>query len=301
MKRRQLLQYSTLLVASGCAPVLSRGNTQPLVINNQTIRQPDRLRLAVSDVKGLDDLKQDYEELRLLLEQILEIAVTFVPVDSYIAAASALQLEKVDLIFTGPSEYVVMRARADAILLFGIERAKYYSIIAVRADSAIKTVAELRNKTVAMWEIGSTSGHLGPTKLLLDHGLNPQSNVKINLMGKQGLPALNQGKVDAWGGSIQRYEKFLQETNLSPKDFPIIAQGETLPPDPFVVSSKLDPIYRSVLKQRLLLDGDAILKTIITADGGKFRGGKVVNVEDQDFDEVRLAYKAIGQGGFLNK
>lgn len=299
MKRRQSLQYLALVVASGCTPVLSQGNIQPLVINDQIIRQPDQLRLAVSDVYGLDDLKKDYEKLRLLLEQILGISVVFFPVDSYVASASALQLGQVDLVLTGPSEYVVTRARTDAIPLFGLERAKYYPIIAVRANSSVKAVSELHNRTIAMWELGSTSGHLGPMKLLLDHGLVPQSTITIKLMGKQGLPALRQGKIDAWGGSIQRYEKYLKDTGLSPSDLPIIAKGKTLPPDPFVVSSKLDPIYRSVLKQRLLSHGDSLLKAIMAADGGKYVGGKVVDVEDRDFDDVRLAYKAIGQDDFF--
>lgn len=90
--------------------------------------------------------------------------------------------------------------------------------------------------------IGSTASHLGTTKLLIDAGLDPQTDIKFLILedstnGKKGLEALQKGDADAWGAAIYRYEKYLQERGLSEEELPAIATGELLPSDVFVASS----------------------------------------------------------------
>lgn len=296
MKRRHFL-WTSLLFA-GCTTVTSTSTKQSSRL--KTISQPEKLRFAVSDVKGLEDLQKDYGALRDLLAEILEKKVDFFPVESYIAAAAALQLNQVDLVFTGPSEYVVMRTRTNAVPIVAIERQKYYCVIATHSGSGVQSVANLKGKTIAMWEVGSTSGHLGPTKLLIDAGLDPKADLKIELLGKQGLPALQQGAVTAWGGSVRRYDEFLKSKGLSENDFPIIAQGPTLPSDPFVASSQLDPAFVAQIQQRLLQNQDRVLQAIAPADGNKFEGAKMVQVNDADYNMIRDVYNAIGQGNFVS-
>ncbi|MBD2124711.1 phosphate/phosphite/phosphonate ABC transporter substrate-binding protein [Trichocoleus sp. FACHB-262] len=298
MKRRHFLCTSLLAVA-GCTTATRTSTKQASTL--KTISQPEKLRFAVSDVKGLEDLQKDYGALQTLLEEILEKKIEFFPVESYIAAASALQLNQVDLVFTGPSEYVVMRARTKAIPIVAIERQKYYCVIATQVGSGIQSVAGLKGgQTIALWDVGSTSGHLGPTKLLIDAGLDPKTDLKIQFLGKQGLPALQNGTVAAWGGSVSRYDKFLKSNGLSEKDFPILAKGPTLPADPFVASSQLDPAFVGQIQQRLLQNQNRILKAIAPADGNKFEGAKMVQVNDTDYNMIRDVYKAIGQGNSVS-
>ncbi|HEY9906604.1 MAG TPA: phosphate/phosphite/phosphonate ABC transporter substrate-binding protein [Thermosynechococcaceae cyanobacterium] len=297
MKRRNFL-WASLSLVTGCTTVTNTATKQSSTL--KPTNQPEKLRFAVSDVKGLEDLKKDYEALRTLLEEILEKKIEFFPVESYVAAAAALQLNQVDFVFTGPSEYVVMRARTNAVPIVAIERQKYYSVIATRAGTNVRSVADLKGKTIAMWEIGSTSGHLGPTKLLIDAGLDPKADLKIQMLGKQGLPALQEGTVAAWGGSVSRYEKFLESEGLSEKDFPIFAKSSTLPSDPFVASSQLDPAFVNYIQQRLLQNQIRVLKAIALADGSKFDGSKMVQVNDTNYNMIRDVYKAIGQGNSVS-
>lgn len=297
MKRRNFL-WTSLLIVTGCTTAINTAKDQSSTLT--TSSQPEKLRFAVSDTKGLEDLQKDYEALRILLEEILEKKVEFFPVESYIAAASALQLNQVDLVFTGPSEYVVMRARTNAVPIVAIERQKYYCVIATRSDSGVQSVAQLKGKTIAMWEVGSTSGHLGPTKLLIDAGLDPKADLKIQLLAKQGLPTLEKGAVAAWGGSVRRYDTFLKSKGLSEKDFPILTKGPTLPSDPFVASSQLDSAFVEQIRQRLLQNQDRVLKAIASADGNKFEGAKMVQVHDTDYNMIRDVYKTIGQGNSVS-
>lgn len=301
MQRRNFVLGSALFIVSGCSAATLNRRDVVADASISGIKKPEKLRFAVSDVKGMEDLKKDYESLRVVLEQSLSTRVEFFPVNGYIAAASALQHDQVDLVFTGPSEYVVMRARTSAMPIAAIKRAKYYPVIAVAANSGIRSVKDLKGKTVAMWEVGSTSGHLGPTKLLIDAGLDPKTDVTIKLIGKKGLAALQSGQVDAWAGSVNRYDKFLQAKNLSERDLPLLVQGTDLPADPFLVSSKLDAGFVAEMQEQLFRNQDKILKAIAPADGAKFTGASMVNVEDANYDMIREVYRAIGQGSFLQR
>ncbi|WP_448562845.1 PhnD/SsuA/transferrin family substrate-binding protein [Trichothermofontia sp.] len=301
MQRRDFLWYSILFIVSGCTAATTNLNKRaPETRTPGTASsKPEKLRFAVSDVQGLEDLQKDYEALRLVLVDIFGMPVEFFPVDSYIAAASALQQNQVDLVFTGPSEYVVMRARTNATPIAAIKRERYYPVIVVTAESGIKSVDALKGKTIAMWEVGSTSGHLGVTKLLVDAGLDPKTDVKIEFLAKEGLPALKAGKVDAWGGGIRRYETFLESEKLTEADFPIVVKGPDLPPDPFVISSGIDAEFAAEMRKQFFQNRDRILKAIESADGSKFTGATMVEVQDADYDMLREAYHAVGQGSFL--
>jgi len=299
MKRRNFILCSALFWVSGCSATVFHQRDAVTQPSGSSLKKPEKLRFAVSDVKGMEDLKKDYEALRGVLEQALSTHIEFFPVDGYIAAASALQHGRVDLVFTGPSEYVVMRARTDAVPVVAIKRAKYYPVIAVTANSGIRSVKDLKGKTIAMWEVGSTSGHLGPTKLLIDAGLDPKIDVTIRLMGKKGLAALQSGQVDAWAGSVNRYDKFLTTQNLTKNDLPLLVKGADLPADPFVVSGKLEAGFVAEIQKQLLHNQDRILQAIAPADGAKFMGASMVEVQDMNYDMIREVYRAVGQGSFL--
>ena len=288
MRRRNLLIYSLLFIA-GCTSVT----------NNPSGSQPKKLRFTVTDALGIEELKRDYGALQAALKEILQTEIELVPVESYTAAAAALQLNQLDFVLTGPSEYVVMRARTNAVPVIGITRPNYRTVICVSGNSKIKSVAELKGKKIAMWKIGSTSGYLGPTKLLIDAGLNPQSDLKIVMLGSQGLPGLQKGEVDAWGGSAVKYEQFLQEQGLSASSLPIIATGPLLPKDLFVASSQLNPEVVKQISSLLIKDREKIVQSLSAVEEGKYKTSTLVPVNDSEYDMIRDVYKAIGQGSFV--
>ena len=54
------------------------------------------------------------------------------------------------------------------------------------------------------------------------------------------------------------------------------------------------------MQQRLLQNQDRILQAIAPADGNKFEGAKMVQVNDADYTMIREVYKAIGQGNAVS-
>lgn len=296
MKRRNFINYSLLLIA-GCTTAIndSQGPNSAL----DATSSPEKLRFTVTDIQDFQELQRNYGALRTVLEKVLEKKIEFVLFESYIAATAALQSDQLDLALTGPSEYVVMHARTNVIPVIGITRPNYHSVICVSANSMIQSVAELKGKKIAMWQVGSTSGHLGSTELLIDAGLNPKSDLKIIMLGSKGLPALQKGEVDAWGGSAVKYEKFLQDEGLFESTLPVIAKGPHLPNDLFVASSNIQASFVKEISDQLVKRQDQLLQSLLTVEEGKFKGSKLVPVKDSDYKMVREVYKAIGQGSFI--
>ncbi|MEG4272432.1 MULTISPECIES: phosphate/phosphite/phosphonate ABC transporter substrate-binding protein [unclassified Microcoleus] len=293
MKRRHFVGLSLLLVAS-CSTTVNQSNRTS---SNFAVSEPETLEFAVTDVRGAEDLQQNYQTFRTVLGEVLEKKIELFPVDNYIAAAVALQSGQLKLALTGPSEYVIMRARTNAVPIIAITRPEYHSIIAVSANSEIKSAAQLKGKTTAMWEVGSTSGHLGPIKILLEAGLNPQTDIKISMLGKNGLQALKKGEVDALAIGYTRYQNLLNSEGLSESEFRLIATGQPLPNDLFVASSNLPIVVVEKMRDRLVENQDKLIEAILVGKANdKYQGAKLVPANDSDYNMIREVYKAIGQG-----
>ncbi len=293
MKRRNLLTYSLLFLA-GCTA--TRKKSDP----SEILTEPKKkLRFAVTDVRGLEQLQQEYGVFRKTLEETLKQPIEFFPVTNYINAASALHLDRVDLVLAGPSEYVIIRARTNAVPLVALTRPGYRSVIAVRADSGIESLAQLKGKTIAVANLASTASHLGSMELLIEAGLNIKSDLKVVILedetnGERVLNALINGEIDACGLVFRRYKEYLKARGLSELDFPAIATGKILPNDIFVANSKFSTQSLETMRLRMLADRDKLIKSILPA-GSKFIGASLVAAQDSDYDTLRQVYRAIGQ------
>jgi phosphonate transport system substrate-binding protein len=296
MQRRQLLWYS-LLFAFGCTTgVNSDGNR-----SNQTSKvTPKSLKFAVTDTSGIKELEQDFGAFRKAWEEVIGIKIEFYPVDNYIAAAPAMLSGDIDITFTGPSEYVILESRAKVTPIIGIRRSNYYSTIVVRKDSNIKSLAQLKGKTIAMGSIGSTSRYIVPTKLLIEAGLNPKTDLKIVILKDQGGRALNNEEVDAWAISSDRYRIILQKENLSEQKFSVIATSPLLPSDLFVARNQLEFSFIEDVKTRMLKNEDKLLQSLlVTKNNQIYQGSKFIPVNDADYNIIREVYEKIGQSEFL--
>ena len=292
MKRRPFVGFSLLFVAS-CSTTVNQSNRS----FSKAVSEPETLEFAVTDIQGAEDLQQNYQAFRTVIGEVLEKKIEFFPVDNYIEAAVALQSGQLKLALTGPSEYVIMRARTNAVPIIAITRPNYHSLILVRANSEIKSAAQLKGKKIAMWEIGATGGHLGPIKILMDSGLNPQSDFQISMLGKKSLQALKKQQVDALGIGVNRYKDLLKIDGLSPNDFRIIATGVPLPSDLFVASSNLPNTLVEKIRTRLVENQDKLIEAILLGKANdKYQGAKLVPANDSDYNMIREVYKAIGQG-----
>ena len=101
-------------------------------------------------------------------------------------------------------------------------------------NSPIQTVAELKGHTIAFSDPGSTSGNLMPRYALIQAGLNPDKDVKIEFAGghPQSLLALVNGKVDAGEINSQQQATATAAHQFDPSKFRVDLALEADPERP---------------------------------------------------------------------
>lgn len=255
------------------------------------------LRLAVTDLQGLEELQREFGAFKTTFEKVSGMELDFIPVSDRTAAAAALEGGDIDLVFTGPSEYVVIHERTDAEPVVAIERDGYRSCIYTSTESGVSSLEDLRGEKIAMSDIGSTSGHLGPSQMLLEAGLDPQDDLEVLTVGDAVHAALERGDVKAVGVGCHDYEEFMAEAD--PEDFPMVAEGEVLPPDVIVARSGLDEDTVEAVQQAFADHFDELLESILEGkDYAKYENAKLAQVTDEDYDVVRSMFQAIGVDDF---
>ncbi|MGH8998608.1 MAG: PhnD/SsuA/transferrin family substrate-binding protein [Acidimicrobiia bacterium] len=261
--------------------------------------EPEEVRLAVTDLQGLEELQREFGAFVDVFEETSGHKLDFFPVTDRTAAAAALDAERVDLVFTGPAEYVVMAARTDAEPVVAIRRPDYHSCIYTTADSGITELADLVGTKVGMSDIGSTSGHLGPSQLLVDGGVDPQEDVEVLTLGDAVHEALKRGDVDAVGVGCHDYEEYIEADGAAPSDYPVLVEGPPLPPDVILAHPELDEDLVARIKATFEDNWDDLLAAMLEGkDNAKYENASLVLVDDSDYDDVRSMYRAIGVDDF---
>jgi len=258
------------------------------------------LRFAVTDVVGMETLQREWGQFQKLLETKSGLKVAFFAVNNRTAAAEALRAKRLDLVFTGPAEYVVMRARTDAVPVVAVQRVDYYPNVVVRADSGITDVAQLKGKKVAFGSIGSTSRHLGPMQLLADLGLDPRRDIQAtHVKSNIGFEALKRGDVAAMGMNYTDFQKLRERDPTTP--YFVLARGRDLPLDLILAGSHVDKGTVEKVRRAIADNSQEMTKAILAGEGENVKFGGMVwvpTIRDEDYNYVRKMYGTIGQKQF---
>lgn len=289
MKRRNFLGYGCLFLG-GCA--LAQTSSSDVSSN---LNKPSELRFAVTDLSGLEELQQDFEPFRATFEEILEIPITFYPVENYSAAAPALLANDLDIVMAGPSEYLILSARAQAEPLVEVSRPNYYSLIVTRSDSGLKNLTDLKGKTIAMKTEGSTAGHIFPMKLLIEAGLDPETDFQIKMLNRDSFDALMAGEVEAWATSQRFYQEYVEDPGLT-EQITILKRGERLPGDVFVANPSLGSEFIKNLQTQMINHQETLREALAATEANaKYRDSEIFIAQDNNYDDMRDIYRTIGQ------
>ena len=280
------------LALTGCASTATGASDTELAATGSD-SCPDTLRFSDTGVEGLETLVVEFENFRVAFEEATGKDIEFFPISSRTAASTALEFDEIDLLLTGPAEYVVLKQEADALPVVGITRPGYRSIIVARADSDIDDLSDLANKTVITKEVGSTSGHLGPLEMLADAGLVAGESVDVVPLGATRIEAFGAGEGDALGTGLSDYEEI--EAELGEGSIKMVAEGPDLPNDLFVARSALGENCATWLQETLTENQQVLLDAITsTGESDKYLESEFLAAEDSDYDPTRSAFVAAG-------
>jgi len=161
------------------------------------------------------------------LEQKLGMKVEFTPVSDYAAAVEALVNKQVDMAWYGGFTFVQANARSGGkvIPLVQREEDEKFKSVFISSDPAIKTLADLKGKTVSFGSQSSTSGHLMPRSYLLQAHIDPDKDFKrVAYSGAHDatIAAVAAGKVDAGALNISVWEKFVADKKVDTNKVKVI-------------------------------------------------------------------------------
>nr|WP_163501368.1 phosphate/phosphite/phosphonate ABC transporter substrate-binding protein [Halomonas socia] len=263
----------------------------------------DTIRLAVTDLVGLEELQREFGAFRDKLSEVTGYDIEFTPVTNRTAAVEALRFEQVDFVLTGPAEYVVMQNRADAKLVVGFSRPDYFAVVVTMAESGYNSVEDLVGERVAMGSAGSTSRHLGPIQVLADAGVAPMEDMEIvNTTVPVLWESLKRGDAAAVGMNntnfIQLRREEMENGGLQPGAFRVIARGPDLPNDLLMAGSHVSGETIARLRDGFVNHSDELIDAIVQGGGHdveKYTGMRfIANINDSDYNYVRSMYATIG-------
>ena len=177
------------------------------------------LRITAIPDESPTELARKAMPLVKYLEQKLGMKVEFTPVSDYAASVEALANKQVDLAWFGGFTFVQANVRSGgkAVPLVQREEDTKFRSVFITTDPAIKTLADLKGKTLSFGSASSTSGHLMPRNYLLEAKIDPDKDLKrIAFSGAHDatIAAVAAGKVDVGALNISVWEKFVTDKKV---------------------------------------------------------------------------------------
>jgi phosphonate transport system substrate-binding protein len=153
------------------------------------------------------------------LESRLGMKVEFTPVSDYAASVEALANKQVDLAWFGGFTFVqaLVRSGGKAVPLVQREEDASFRSVFITSDPSIKSLADLKGKTLSFGSASSTSGHLMPRNYLLEAKIDPDKDLKrIAFSGAHDatIAAVAAGKVDAGALNVSVWDKFVADKKV---------------------------------------------------------------------------------------
>ena len=181
----------------------------------------DGLHLVLTPSQKPTDLLATGEEFARVLTKLTDIPVRVTVASDYAAVIEALRNHTADLAFVHPVGYVLASREAKATIVvrnLWHGKSSFSSRIYVRRESGLKTLEDLRGKTIAFIDPASSSGYTYPMVLLIQRGLvknrDPKTFFREVLFAgahDAGMRALLNGHVDALASFDMAREQYLKD------------------------------------------------------------------------------------------
>ncbi|OPH60033.1 phosphonate-binding protein [Paenibacillus ferrarius] len=320
MKKLTVISLSMVVAASMLAGCAKKEETKPAASPAESTKAssapaaagfvPKELKVQFVPSQNAETLEAKAKPLEKLLGDKLGIPVKVSVSTDYNVVIEAMASKQVDVGFLPPSNYVVAhdnRKAADLLVQatrLGVDDITgqstkdlvdfYKSEILVKADSPIKTVADLKGKKIGWQGVTSAAGYVYPGFVLKKAGVDPVKDVTgVQFQGHdKAVIALLNGQVDAVG--------VFQDIRANmTKDYPdvfkqtrILSFSDKIPNDTIAVRSDMDAAWKKKLTDAFIAIGNDPEGQKIIFDVYSHKG--YVATDDSKFDIVRSVNKEMG-------
>lgn len=228
---------------------------------------------------------------------------------SYIAVVEAFGTKRADIAAINTFGYLIANQKYGVEAKLTVLRhgsSTYQSMFVAKADSGIKSIADLAGKKVAFVDPASTTGYILPLKTLKDAKVEPKETVFAQKHDNV-ISMVYQGQVDAGAAFYspsQKNEKgeeqiedarrlVLTQYPDADKKIAIINLSENVPNDPFIFRKEMSDEMKNKIVDAMIAfvatdEGKAAFKAIYGVDALK-------KSTDADYDLVRNMLKTVGK------
>ena len=288
LSRRRLLKNSATALLALTLGVTGQAFAEDVIRFGVGPFQPDREKNDAT-----------YRPLADYLSAKLGKKVQLRTVDSWEGLAKSLANNETDIALLGPWGYVLANnesgAQAVATVLYE-GKPEYFAHIVVGPTSTAKSVDDLKGKTFAFGDKGSTSGYLIPFHMMQKKGIDPEKYFsKVIYTKHQAIETqIAKGDLDAGADYNRNRSAMIDEGLIKAEESRIIWTSDPLPNDAFAVSANLlaDKAFVAKLKAALLAVGDE-LKTNPTLLPKRYTG--FVAKDNTFYKPIRDAGLATGK------
>jgi phosphonate transport system substrate-binding protein len=244
------------------------------------------------------------EDARAMVRQsqaIMDIVAkqTGLKVDAFVgsdynATIEALRTGHVDVALLGPFSYVLATTQApvEAFAVTVVAKTmqpSYRSIIIARNESPISALAEIKGRTFAFVDPGSTSGYMVPAAAFITSGITPEKDfAKVMYSGGHDatIVAVAEGKVDAGSVADRIYERGCAKGLADCNKLKIVWKSDPIPNDPLLYRKNLPEDLKKKIREAFYS-----VKNLPFGEMGTV--ARFDPATDKDYDSVRKVATAL--------
>lgn len=282
MKRREFLAVSVL--AMGVLAATGSASAQGA--------DPAKLRVALLPDENASSIIQNAQPLKKYLEETLKKEVELIVTTDYSSMIEAMRFNRIEVAYFGPLSYVLAKSKAPGIEPFAVGVSKgsptYKGVIIALADGPVKSIADIKGKTMGFGDNASTSSHLIPRAYLARAGLIGETDYKLAHLGTHDAVArsVQAGQVQAGGLSQEIFNVLVSKGTIDGTKVKVLAESDPIPNYPMVMQGSLAPALKDAIRKAFIeLKDAAILKT--------FRAEGFVATDDKAYDILRETAKVL--------
>ncbi len=249
------------------------------------------LRTALLPDENAATVIKNNSALKDYLEGATGCEVELVVTTDYSSMIEAMRRGRLEIAYFGPLSYVLAKSRAD-IEPFAVQVSKgaktYNGVVIANAASGIKSLADIRGKTVAYGDQASTSSHLIPKSMLAKAGLLAGRDYSEQFLGAHDAVALavQSGRAQAGGLSKPIFEALVKKGVIDPARVAVLEVSPDYPNYPWTIRSGVDSeTKKRVAEAFYRLSDPAVLKNL-KAEG-------FAPAADSDYDVIRELGKVL--------
>ncbi len=240
---------------------LATGYEAPVVASKRALNAPQTVdaprfdtALSFARAPSSEDSAEKWQPLATYVGENVQANISMVQEQAYAAFEKKIKKGAYDLFNAGPLLCSEASDKYEPLVLIEREGSPSYTgITFVSRKSNIRTVADLKGKTLGLVSPTSTSGGLYPKKLLLDAGLRPGKDVRIKWFGSHAkvAKAVRKGWVHA-GACFEDCRDLAWASPLEKtKATRIIAYTADIPAEMIMVKRSLSDEQKRLMREAL--------------------------------------------------